>query len=66
MDERTGQIINDLLRERERLGDNIVELERKVKQKVSWRGYFAKKPWAVLALAAGGGFLVSRLLVRLR
>jgi ElaB/YqjD/DUF883 family membrane-anchored ribosome-binding protein len=66
MDERTGQIINDLLRERERLGDNVAELERKIKTKVSWRGYFAKKPWTVLAIAAGGGFLVSRMLVRLR
>ena len=66
MDERAGQIINDLLRERERLGDNVAELEQKIRHKVSWRGYFAKKPWAVLAVAAGGGFLLSRMLVRLR
>lgn len=64
MDERTSQIVNDLLKERERLGDNIAELERKIKQRVSWRGYFAKRPWATLGIALGGGFLVSRFFVR--
>jgi hypothetical protein len=61
MDQRTGQVIGELLEERERLGDNIAELERKVKESTSWRGYFARRPWVALGLALGGGVLLSTL-----
>jgi len=61
MDERTGQIVGTILEERQRLGDNIAELERKVKDATTWRTYFARKPWTALGLALGGGFLLSAL-----
>lgn len=64
MDERTGQVVSELLKERERLGDNIAELERKIRQKTSWQVYFARKPWATLAVAISLGFLLSTMLVR--
>lgn len=61
MDERTGQIVGTILEERQRLGDNIAELERKVREGTSWRAYFVRKPWTALALALGGGLLLSSL-----
>ncbi len=66
MDERTGQIVSELLKERERLGDNIAALERKVKQKISWEVYFAKQPWLVMGIAVALGFLLSRLVLTKR
>jgi len=61
MDERTSQIVGEINDERQRLGDNIAELERKVRDSTSWRMYFERKPWMVLGLALGGGFLLSAL-----
>ena len=61
MDQRTGQIVGNVLEERQRLGDNIAELQRKVKESTTWESLFARKPWAMLALAVGGGFLLSSL-----
>jgi ElaB/YqjD/DUF883 family membrane-anchored ribosome-binding protein len=62
MDQRTGQIVSEILEERQRLGGNIAELEHKVRA-ASWQSYFARKPWALLGLAVGGGFLLSALLL---
>jgi ElaB/YqjD/DUF883 family membrane-anchored ribosome-binding protein len=62
MDERTSQIVGEIAEERQRLGDNIAELERKVRDSTSWRLYFERKPWAALGLAVGGGFLLAALL----
>lgn len=61
MDERTSQIVGEIAEERQRLGDNIAELERKVRDSTSWRLYFERKPWTALGLAVGGGFLLSAL-----
>jgi len=62
MDERTGQIVEELLEERQRLGDSIAELERKIQQAASWRAYFERSPWLVLGIALGSGFLLSALI----
>lgn len=61
MDERTAQVVGEILEERQRLGDNIAELGQKIKEKASWRGYFARKPWTMLGIALGGGLLLSML-----
>jgi hypothetical protein len=45
VDQRTGQIVEEIL----------------VKETGNWRGHFARKPWVVVALAVGGGFLLSTL-----
>ena len=66
MDQRTGQIVGEILEERERLGNNIAELEHKVREAASWQAYFARKPWTVLGLAAGAGFLLSGFVPRFR
>ncbi len=61
MDQRTGQIVDEILEERQRVGDDIAALERKVTEATTWQGYVARKPWIALALAAGGGFLLTML-----
>ncbi len=61
MDQRTSQIVGEIFEERQRLGDNIAELEQKVREATSWRGYFAKKPWMAIGLAVTGGLLLSAL-----
>lgn len=61
MDQRTGQIVEEILEERQRVGDDIAALERRVKGNTTWQGHFARKPWMVVALAIGGGFLLSTL-----
>jgi len=61
MDERTGPIIGEIFEERQRLGDNLAALERQVRESTTWRGYFVRKPWTMLALALGGGILLSSL-----
>ena len=62
MDERTGTIIKDILEERQRLGDNLEDLGKKVREVTDWRIYFHRKPWILMGLAVGGGFLLSALL----
>ena len=63
MDEGTGTIIKDILEERQRLGDNLEELEQKVREAADWRTYFNRKPWVLMGVALGGGLLLSALLV---
>jgi ElaB/YqjD/DUF883 family membrane-anchored ribosome-binding protein len=63
MDERTSQIVGEIVEQRQRLGDNIAELERKVRDSTNWRAHFERKPWLALGLAMGGGFLLSALLL---
>ncbi len=63
MDERTSPLISELFEERQRLGDNLAALERKVRESTTWRGYFVRKPWTMLALALGGGILLSSLII---
>jgi ElaB/YqjD/DUF883 family membrane-anchored ribosome-binding protein len=61
MDERTSQIVGAIAEERERLGDTIAELERRVRESTSWRVRFRRKPWLAVGLALGGGLLLSAL-----
>src|SRR6266481_1361875 len=46
------------------LRDNFGELEDKVKSAVDWRAQFEERPGTMLALAFGGGILLSALLPR--
>ena len=46
------------------LKDNFGELEDKVKSAVDWRVQFEERPGTMLALAFGGGILLSALLPR--
>jgi ElaB/YqjD/DUF883 family membrane-anchored ribosome-binding protein len=61
MDERATEIVKDILDERQKLGDNLSELETKMREAANWRTYFNRNPWAVMGAALGGGLLLSRI-----
>ncbi len=62
MDERTGTLVKDLFEARQNLGDNLAQLETKVRDVTNWRTYFNQKPWMMMGLALGGGFLLAAIL----
>jgi hypothetical protein len=66
MGETSDQIERHIQKTRNDLGDNFSELEEKVKTVVDWRAQFEERPMTMVALAFGGGILLSALLPPLR
>jgi Protein of unknown function (DUF3618). len=62
MDENSAQIARHIERERERLGQNLHELEDKVRRSADWRTHFENHPLLAMGLALGGGMLLSALI----
>jgi hypothetical protein len=62
MGETSNQIERHIQETRNDLGDNFSELEHKVKTAVDWRAQFEERPVTMMALAFGGGLLLSALL----
>jgi hypothetical protein len=62
MDEKSSQIINDIESTRDRLGDNLSDLESRMRQATDWRTYYQRHPMMFVGAAIGGGFLVSKIL----
>jgi hypothetical protein len=66
MGETSDQIERHIQKTRNDLSDNFSELEEKVKTAVDWRVQFEERPATMMALAFGGGALLSALLPSLR
>ncbi len=62
MGEEPDQIERHIYEKRNELGQNINELQQKVKTAVDWRAQFDQRPLAMVGLAFGGGFLLSMLI----
>lgn len=62
MGETSDQIERQIRATRDNLSENLVELEERVKSAVDWRAQVEERPGTMLALAFGGGILVSALL----
>ena len=62
MGETSDQIERHIRETRNDLGDNFSELQDKVKTAVDWRARFEERPGTMLALAFGGGIVLSALL----
>ena len=62
MDEESIQIIKHIEEKREQLGENLAELEQKVRHATDWRTYFARKPFVMMGASAVGGLLLAALL----
>ena len=62
MGERPEQIERQIAETRSELSDNFSELQDKVKSAVDWRTQFSEHPGTLLAVAFGGGVLLSALL----
>src|SRR6266851_1484205 len=61
MGETPDQIERHIYEKRSELGENIHELQQKVKTAVDWRAQFDQRPWVLMGVAFGGGLLLSLL-----
>lgn len=60
MGQTASQIENRIEEKRENLGDNLRELESRVKSATDWRYQFRSHPGIFLGGALGGGMLLAR------
>jgi hypothetical protein len=63
MAETSDEIVEHIESRRDRLGDNINELEAYVREKADLRGHYVKRPWAFLGSAALGGLLLASMIL---
>jgi hypothetical protein len=66
MGETTNQIEWEIAQKRNDLSDNLIELKQKAKAAVDWRSQVEKHPGTMLAVAFGGGIVLSALFSALR
>jgi hypothetical protein len=59
MGESTSQIERDIAAERNELGRNLQLLESKARSLADWRTYYRNHPFAMMALALGGGVMLG-------
>jgi hypothetical protein len=62
MAERTDLIEQHIELTRYELGNNLHELEDKVKQAADWRTYYERNPMMMVGLAFGGGVLLASMM----
>jgi hypothetical protein len=62
MVETSDQIERHIQRTRDELSENVNELEVRVKTVLDWRAQVEERPGTMLALAFGGGVLLSALI----
>jgi hypothetical protein len=58
---QSNRIIGEIAAEKESLGQNLQELETRVRSVTDWRGHVQRRPIAMMGLALGGGILLSAL-----
>jgi hypothetical protein len=66
MGETTNQIEWEIAQKRSELSDNLIELKQRAKAAVDWRAQVEERPGTMLAVAFGGGIVLSALLSALR
>lgn len=64
MVERSDEIKQRIDAQRGELGENLHELERRVKSTTDWRAQMEKRPWVMLGAAFGTGMLIAGVLGR--
>ena len=66
MGETANQIEWEIAQKRNELGDNLIELKQRAKAAVNWHSQVEKRPGTMLAVAFGGGIILSVLFSALR
>ncbi len=66
MGETTNQIAWEIAQKRSELSDNLIELKQGAKAAVDWRSQVEERPGTMLAVAFGGGIVLSALFSALR
>ena len=59
MGETPNDIRNEVAQARARLGQNLNQLEYRVKEGINWRLQFDRRPWLFCGIAFGLAFLVG-------
>jgi len=62
MAEQTDQLEQHIQSKRNELGQNLEELESKVKRAGDWHTYFERYPMTALGISFGGGILLAMLM----
>jgi hypothetical protein len=66
MGETTNQIEWEIAQKRSELSDNLIELKQRAKAAFDWRSQVEERPGTMLAVALGGGIVLSALFSALR
>jgi hypothetical protein len=66
MGETTNQIEWEIAQKRNELGNNLIELKQRASAAVDWRSQVEERPGTMLAVAFGGGIVLSALFSALR
>ena len=64
MDEEANQLKEHIAETRDKLGQNIANLQAKVEHTFDWRAQFRERPMMLLATAFGAGVVLSGMLSR--
>jgi hypothetical protein len=62
VDEKSSEIIDEIETSRDRLGENLNDLESRMREAANWRTYFERHPYMFIGTAVGGGLLLSGIL----
>jgi len=54
---KADEIVSQIDRQRDRLGENLHELESRMRDMADWRVQYERHPWALLGVAFVGGML---------
>jgi hypothetical protein len=63
VDEKSSEIIDDIETSRDRLGENLSDLESRMREATDWRTYYERHPLLFIGGAVGGGLLLSNILL---
>jgi hypothetical protein len=66
MGETTNQIEWEIAQKRSELSDDLIELKQRAEAAVDWRSQVEERPGTMLAVAFGGGIVLSALFSALR
>lgn len=61
MGQTTGQIRDEIESQRNELGDNLHQLESKMRETVDWRHHFEQRPMTMIGAAFAGGIALGML-----
>jgi hypothetical protein len=63
VNEKSNEIIDDIETSREKLGENLNDLESRMREATNWRTYYERHPYLFIGSAVGGGLLLSGILL---
>lgn len=60
----TEDIRQDIAKEKENISQTFEQIGERIKEKMDWRGYVKDSPYWALGVAAGFGYLASRMFIK--